>query len=264
MYPLATKTLAYTPLPIMSQSQAQTLADKVQQMTDLSLKRPVLKFNGQKFKDYIKAGPRNYSMIVMFTAMAPARQCVICRHAADEFAVAANSHRYQDGWTNELFFASIDFDEGHDVFQMLRLNTAPVFMHFPAKGKPKAVDTMDIQRVGFSAELIGKWIQERTDVQIRVFRPPNYSGSAAVAMLVLMVAGVLYVRRNNLEFLYNKQMWSMLAVMFCFVMVSGQMWNHIRTPPFMHRNQNGGASYIHGSSQGQLVAETYIVMFLSK
>lgn len=25
----------------------------------------------------------------------------------------------------------IDFDEGSDVFQLLRLNTAPVFMHFP-------------------------------------------------------------------------------------------------------------------------------------
>lgn len=235
----------------------------MQQLTEMSAKRAVLKFNGQKFKDFIKAGPRNYSMIVMFTAMSPARQCVICRHASDEFTIAANSHRYMDTWTNRVFFASIDFDEGHDVFQLLRLNTAPVFMHFPAKGKPKAVDTMDIQRVGFSAELIAKWIQERTDVQIRVFRPPNYSGTVALVLLVATVATVLYIRRNNLEFLYNKQMWCLLSVTFCFAMVSGQMWNHIRTPPFMHRGERG-VSYIHGSSQGQLVAETYIVMFLSK
>lgn len=227
-------------------------------------KRPVLKFNGQKFKDFIKAGPRNYSMIVMFTAMAPARQCVICRHASDEYTIAANSYRYSQAYSNKLFFAMIDFDEGHDVFQMLRLNTAPVFMHFPAKGKPKGADTMDIQRVGFSAELIAKWIQERTDVQIRVFRPPNYSGTVAVLMLVSLVAGILYLRRNNLEFLYNKQMWSMLAVLFCFTMVSGQMWNHIRSPPFLHKTQNGGVSYVHSSSQGQLVVETYIVMFLSE
>jgi len=31
------------------------------------------------------------------------------------------------------------------VFQ-LKLNTAPVFMHFPAKGKHKKGDTMDIHR----------------------------------------------------------------------------------------------------------------------
>ena len=32
----------------------------------------------------------------------------------------------------------------------------------------------------------------------------------------------------------------------------------------MHRSQNGNIAYIHGSSQGQLVVETYIVMFLSE
>lgn len=83
-------------------------------------------------------------------------------------------------------------------------------------------------------------------------------------MLMSLVAGFLYLRRNNLEFLYNKQLWSLLAVMFCFIFVSGQMWNHIRSPPFVHKSSTGGVSYIHGSSQGQLVVETYIVMFLSK
>lgn len=48
----------------------------------------------------------------------------------------------------------------------MRLNTAPVYMHFPPKGKPKPADTMDIQRVGFSAEAIAKWISERTDIQV--------------------------------------------------------------------------------------------------
>lgn len=48
----------------------------------------------------------------------------------------------------------------------MRLNTAPVYMHFPPKGKPKVADTMDIQRVGFAAEAIAKWIGERTDIQV--------------------------------------------------------------------------------------------------
>lgn len=41
-------------------------------------------------------------------------------------------------------------------------------MHFPSKGKPKAADTMDIQRVGFAAEAIAKWIGERTDIQVKL------------------------------------------------------------------------------------------------
>lgn len=50
-------------------SQAQSLNDKVQQLLDMNMKRSVLKFNGNKFKDFVKTAPRNYSMIIMFTAM---------------------------------------------------------------------------------------------------------------------------------------------------------------------------------------------------
>ncbi|XP_066992034.2 tumor suppressor candidate 3 [Anabrus simplex] len=240
-----------------------TLSDRVQQLMDMNLKRSMLRFNGNKFRDYVKATPRNYSVVVMFTAMAPQRQCSICRHAHDEFQIVANSFRYSQAYSNKLFFAIVDFDEGPDVFQMLRLNTAPVFMHFPPKGKPKQSDTMDIQRVGFAAEAISKWIGERTDVQIRVFRPPNYSGTVALILLFGLVAGFLYLRRNNLDFLYNKNCWGVVAVSFCLAMVSGQMWNHIRGPPFVHKTSSGGVAYIHGSSQGQFILETYIVAILN-
>lgn len=195
---------------------------------EMNTKKALLRFNGQKFREYVKNAPRNYSVIVMLTALAPSRQCQICRHAHDEFTIAANSYRFSPVYSNKLFFAMVDFDEGSDVFQMLRLNTAPVFMHFPAKGKPKAADTMDIHRVGFSADSIAKFVAERTDIQIRVFRPPNYSGTVAMITLAALVGGFLYIRRNNLEFLYNKQIWAALAVFFCFAMISGQMWNHIR------------------------------------
>ncbi|XP_014257115.1 tumor suppressor candidate 3 [Cimex lectularius] len=244
-------------------SKVNTLAERVQQLTEMNMKRSVLKFNVAKFKDYVKATPRNYSVIVMFTAMAPARQCSICRHANEEFQIVANSFRYSQIFSNKLFFAMVDFDEGSEVFQMLRLNAAPVFMHFPPKGKPKGPDTFDIQRIGFAAESLVKWIAERTDIQIRVFRPPNYSGTLALVMLAVLVAGFLYMRRNNLEFLYNKNLWGICALFFCFAMVSGQMWNHIRGPPFVHHTHNGGVAYIHGSSQGQFVLESYIIIILN-
>lgn len=48
--------------------------------------------------------------------------------------------------------------------------------------------------------------------QIRVFRPPNYSGTIALALLVSLVGGLLYLRRNNLEFIYNKTGWAMAAL----------------------------------------------------
>jgi len=243
--------------------ESLSLADKVQQLTDLNFKRSIIRFNGNKYKDFIKTAPKNYSVVILFTAMAPQRQCAICRQAHDEFQIVANSYRYSQTYSNKLFFGMVDFDEASDVFQALQINTAPVFMHFPAKGKPKAADTMDIQRTGFAAELIAKWIGERTEVQIRVFRPPNYSGTVALVVLFGLIGGLLYLRRNNLEYFYNKNAWAVGALLFTFAMTSGQMWNHIRGPPFVHKTSSGGVAYIHGSSQGQFVLETYIVILLN-
>ncbi|XP_027491838.1 tumor suppressor candidate 3 isoform X2 [Corapipo altera] len=220
------------------------LAEKVEQLMEWSSRRSVIRMNGDKFRRFVKAPPRNYSVIVMFTALQPQRQCSVCRQANEEYQVLANSWRYSSAFSNKLFFTIVDYDEGADVFQQLNMNSAPTFMHFPPKGKPKRADTFDLQRIGFAAEQLAKWIADRTDVHIRVFRPPNYSGTIALALLVSLVGGLLYLRRNNLEFIYNKTGWAMAALCVVFAMTSGQMWNHIRGPPYAHKNpQNGQVWY---------------------
>lgn len=85
-------------------------------------------------------------------------------------------------------------------------------MHFPAKGKRKPGDVYDIQRQGYLADNIAKWIGERTDIQIRVLRPPNYTGSVVMIVCCTLLGGLLYVRRNSLDFLYNKTMWGVLSL----------------------------------------------------
>ena len=92
------------------------MGERVQQLVDLSLKRPVIRLNGEKFKSYIgtKSLPRNYSFVVMMTALSPQRQCQICRQASDEFNIVANSWRYSPLFSSKLFFGVIDYDEGKD------------------------------------------------------------------------------------------------------------------------------------------------------
>jgi len=236
---------------------------KVQNLMEMNTRRPIISMNGDKFRTYVKFSPRNYSVILMLTALAPQRQCGICKDVHLEFQIIASSWRYSSSYNAKLFFAMVDFDEGSDVFQLLKLNSAPIIMHFPPKGKPKRGDTYDMQRQGFSAEQIGRWVAERTDVHIRVVRPPNYAFAIFIGILLASIGCILYVRRKSLEFIYNKNYWAIAAVTVVFIMISGQMWNHIRNPPYAHRNpQNGEIIYIHGSSDGQLIAETYIVFVL--
>ncbi|XP_021543841.1 magnesium transporter protein 1 isoform X3 [Neomonachus schauinslandi] len=254
------------------------LSEKVSQLMEWTNKRPVIRMNGDKFRRLVKAPPRNYSVIVMFTALQLHRQCVVCKQADEEFQILANSWRYSSAFTNRIFFAMVDFDEGSDVFQMLNMNSAPTFINFPAKGKPKRGDTYELQVRGFSAEQIARWIADRTDVNIRVIRPPNYAGPLMLGLLLAVIGGLVYLRRSNMEFLFNKTGWAFAALCFVLAMTSGQMWNHIRGPPYAHKNPHTGhvfidechrpnayihQNYIHGSSQAQFVAETHIVLLFN-
>ena len=49
--------------------------------------------NGNKFREFARNTPKNYSLIVMFTAMSSQRQCAICKQAYEEYTIVANSYR---------------------------------------------------------------------------------------------------------------------------------------------------------------------------
>lgn len=46
------------------------------------------------------------------------------------------------------------------------MNSAPTFINFPAKGKPKRGDTYELQVRGFAAEQLARWVADRTDVHV--------------------------------------------------------------------------------------------------
>jgi len=243
--------------------QASTLDERVKGLQEWLYKKPVVNMNMDRWKTYVKSTPRNYSMMIMFTALSTGVQCPICKPAYDEFYILANSFRYAYPELKALYFAVVDYEEAPNIFQQMNLNTAPILYHFPAKGAKKRNDQMDFQRHGFDADAMAKFVQERTDIQIRVLRPPNYAAPAVVLLLAMLVLGLLYMRRNNLDFLYNRTSWALICLCIVFAFMSGQMWNHIRGPPFVMTNpQTRETNFIHGSTQFQLVAETYLVALL--
>uniref|UniRef100_A0A0R3RZJ1 Magnesium transporter protein 1 n=1 Tax=Elaeophora elaphi TaxID=1147741 RepID=A0A0R3RZJ1_9BILA len=235
----------------------------VRPLQEWMYRRPLINLNVDRWKTYVRSAPRNYSMVVMFTALSPNVNCAVCKSAYDEFYILANSYRYAYPELKALYFAIVDYDESPEIFQQMNLNVAPVLLHFPSKGAKKRTDQMDFERQGFDADSMAKFVFERTDIQIRVLRPPNYAAPAVVLLLAMLVLGLLYMRRNNLDFLYNRTSWALICLCVVFAFMSGQMWNHIHGPPFvMTRSHTRETSFIHGSTQYQLVAETYLVAVL--
>ncbi len=56
--------------------------EKIEQLTDWSLKKPVIRLNTENFKHFVKTNIKNYSVIVMLTALNTQRQCQICRYVS--------------------------------------------------------------------------------------------------------------------------------------------------------------------------------------
>ncbi len=241
------------------------LAEKISYLKEISAKKGLVRLNNYKFKDYVKWPSRNYSFVIMFTALEPHRQCTICKAVYDEFLIAAKSFQLTYGVSDRLFFGIVDFDDGSEIFQSLQINTAPLIVYLPAKRKVNRISdlhTLDMQRVGFSAEAIARWINDKSDFDFKIFRPPNYISTFGLLTMFFVGSLVMYFKQENFEFLQNRTLWAVVTICFCLIMTSGQMWNHIRGPPFYHRSANG-ISYIHGSSQGQFVSETYLIFMLN-
>lgn len=238
---------------------------QVQQLTELTNWRPIIRLNADKFKKFVGAQsqPRNYSFLVMMTALSPQRSCHICRQAHEEFQATAISYKSSPHHDSKrLFFGLVDYDEGSEVFNSLNINSAPCFLYFSETGSFKTPDELNIQRLGFGADVLARWIAEKTGQQIKIIRPPNFAMPILFGLFGLSICAILYMSRNSLGMVLNRNVWAIASVSIVFLMTSGQMWNHIRGAPLMQRGRNQN-NYIHTSSSGQFVIETYLVIVLN-
>ncbi|CAH8586476.1 unnamed protein product [Schistosoma rodhaini] len=242
----------------------EILEKKIRKMNQLTTSQSYINLDTDQFNLLLKSQPRNYSVILLLTALSSSRNCVPCRQAFEEFQVVSTSWKYSKQHDDRLFFAIADFDKAPGVFEFLHQETAPAIVYVSPKGNIKQSDYMDITVNGFSAEAIMRWITGITQIQIRLFRPPNYTGTMLLALFMSLGAAVLYFRRINLDCLYNRSLWSAISLGVIFCSISGQVYNHIRGPPLFHAPPPNGEikAFIYDGSDYQFVAETFIVMVL--
>ncbi|BHF61363.1 tumor suppressor candidate 3 [Sparganum proliferum] len=71
---------------------------------------------------------------------------------------------------------------------------------------------------------------------------------------------MLYLRPDNLEFIIHRSTLSYAAMVLIFYIISGQVWNSIRRPPFFHNQPQGGIAFLYPGGDFQFISETIIVM----
>ena len=93
-------------------------------------------------------------------------------------------------------FWRVEIESTYSCLQSLKLTSAPVFLHVPPRGAPKwksmstgapggkggeagsilvGPDVFDLAHQGFQAEVIAKWVSERTELHVRTITAPAFS-----------------------------------------------------------------------------------------
>ncbi|KIH50786.1 OST3 / OST6 family protein [Ancylostoma duodenale] len=117
---LAVLALAYA-------AQPTSLDEKVKALQDLLYRQPAVRMNMDRWKTFVRQQPRNYSMIIMFTALSPGVNCPICKPAYDEFMIMANSYRYAHSELKQVYFGVVDYEEAPQIFQAVRFSECTFF-----------------------------------------------------------------------------------------------------------------------------------------
>ncbi|KAF8927365.1 hypothetical protein EDD21DRAFT_372029 [Dissophora ornata] len=238
------------------------LADKLTRLQTIAAKNKGLVGLDSSTFDEALDKPRNYSMVILFTAISPEFQCVPCKNFDPEYRLVAS------GWSklpdkSKLMFGIIDFKTGQSIFQRFGMNSAPTVLYFPAVDAQDAAldfDRYEFNRLGFQAEPFAAWLGAKSGVPLRVQRPFDF---IAFLLKVLAVVGfgavshTLYQRAGKI--IRSKYLWAAVTLFTIFVMISGHMWNQIRNPPYSMPGRDGSPGFIAAGFQNQFGLETQIV-----
>jgi len=215
----------------------------------------------------IVAAPRNYTAVVLLTALNPKFGCVLCRELHPEYELLAKSWLGQHKDSDGLLFASLDFGAGRETFMKLGLNTAPVLYLFPPTVSDHADSLHVTDPVKFNfvqnnipGEMIARWVAKHSPHSPHVIRPFDWSKVAIAAGAVTVALTILKLAYSTLKpAIYSRNLWAAISLILILLFTSGHMFNHIRSVPYVVNNERGGVSYIAGGFSNQFGLETQIV-----
>lgn len=164
-----------------------------------------------------------------------------------------------------LLFGRADFSRAREAFAKMKLESAPVVMHFPPTDGPLATsdDSADRYQIQFDPEHFASWVGQSTQIPVRWVKPINYEQLIfnVTVILLLLALGKLAYSRLSTSLWQNSQLWAVLVLVFIIHMNSGYMWNQIRGAPYSGQKQ-GKIELVSGNFQSQFVIETQIVTVL--
>ncbi|KAL8779873.1 MAG: hypothetical protein Q9213_006743 [Squamulea squamosa] len=231
------------------------------------LSNPPLKLDDTTY-ERLSAAPRDYSAVVLLTALESRFGCQLCRDFQPEWDLVGKSWvRGDKKGASHLIFGTLDFADGRGTFQKLMLQTAPIIMLFPPTTGPYGKPDAQAIRYDFttgpqSAEQINDWIIRHLPDGPKppIYRPINYTRLLTITTTVLgFVSFVSVAAPYIIPVIQNRNLWAAISLITILLFTSGHMFNHIRKVPYVSGDGKGGISYFAAGFSNQFGLETQIV-----
>ena len=110
--------LAISPIAAVSAAAAATgngMLAKFSALASTKAKSGVVHLTNELYADLVD-GPRNYTAVVLLTALNPKFGCNLCKEFQPEYELLATSWQRSHKKGDKLFFTSLDFSNGRDTF----------------------------------------------------------------------------------------------------------------------------------------------------
>ncbi|KAL5120922.1 oligosaccharyl transferase subunit ost3/OST6 [Pleosporales sp. CAS-2024a] len=256
-------------LPFTALAAKKSSGDRFTDLRAESLSRGLpVKLKDSSYARLIKA-PRDFSVAVLLTALEERFQCQLCREFQPEWDILAKSWVKGDKkGEGRLLFGTLDFSDGKDTFQSMRLQTAPVLLYFhPTVGPNAKADPQPVRydfTAGFqSAERIHAWISRQVPADApkpSVSRPINWAKVGSLTILGLgSVSFVAVAWPYITPLLQNRNLWAAFSLIAVLLFTSGHMFNHIRKSPYVQGDGKGGMNYFAAGFSNQFGLESQII-----
>ncbi|CAG8983194.1 hypothetical protein HYALB_00004021 [Hymenoscyphus albidus] len=254
-------------LPVAALAAKNAPVDKFTKFQTKQLSSTPLKLDDAIYAQLTSA-PRDYSSVILLTAMEDRFGCQLCREFQPEWDLLSKSWIKGDKMAeSRLIFGTLDFINGKATFQSLGLQTAPVLLLFQPTTGPHANPEAGPSRFDFnngaqSAEQVHRWIARQLADRPHppVVRPINWTRGIAITTTILASITFLTVAWPYLlPILQNRNVWAAISLIAILLFTSGHMFNHIRKVPYVVSDGKGGVSYFAGGFSSQYGLETQIV-----
>jgi len=250
--------------PALGFSAAYKVAKLRTHQASSSSNNQCLELDDRSFDLYTQ-GTRNYTLVLLITAMDSKFGCQPCRLIDPAFRQVASSYwMTPQGDGSALFFGILDFNDGQQTYQKLGFESAPtVMLVAPTEVEQPSLQYSRYELSGmetFDADALAMWISGQTQIPIKVYRPPDYVTPVLSVLGVMSVLAALKLFWSRLyPIITNNTLWSTGCLMFIIHMCSGFMYNRIRGAQYAGVDRQTKQIQLFSSSEGQFQIEIQIV-----